>query len=252
MSQQKQPARLIDILAENTQSENLDCLVCQGQGEVSAYDTETGTQSVDCQGCQGSGFNQLGLILQGILSPPEEGFGAIALKETLEAINLKNSEQPTSQPVTQTVEKTSSHKRRVEQPLGQYERSNVVSLDRLEALADRKYELSHLKKKIQRELERVDDELKDTMLEGEIVYARSGVGYRLGIVYQDIYKQNVIQELDNLGLLQWFSKVSTTRLKEMVQKGLLSWEQFLTLQDMASKKEILTLREVINPEVKVI
>ncbi len=77
------PAPLIDILASHTAGEAMHCEDCKGLGETGQPDPDTGSEPMVCQSCLGSGYNQLGLILQGILKPPPEGFGPVALKDAL-------------------------------------------------------------------------------------------------------------------------------------------------------------------------
>lgn len=79
------PMQLIDILASQTAAENMQCADCDGAGEIGEFSPETGHEPVTCGTCLGTGYNQLGLILSGILKPPAEGFGPVELKDALSA-----------------------------------------------------------------------------------------------------------------------------------------------------------------------
>jgi len=119
------------------------------------------------------------------------------------------------------------------------------------ALADRKYALSRLKKRVEEELAEIDAELKEELSEGEVIYGSEGIGYRLSIARQDQYDERVIQVLNEMDLLHHFAKVSTQRLLELVRSGHLSWDDFHALRTHAGVKEIPTLREVVSPEAAV-
>lgn len=96
------PVKLIDILSRNTAAESIYCDTCQGAGEISVPDFETGSNSAECDDCLGSGYNQLGLILHGILQPPEEGFGPVALKEAITAYLRRTNVQPETAAILET------------------------------------------------------------------------------------------------------------------------------------------------------
>ena len=89
------PRRVLQIFSEQTALCNMDCLFCAGQGETRLFDPETGHELQPCDACQGSGYNLLGLIIHGLLSPPEGGFGP----QTLQAVlRQRNAISPLSSP----------------------------------------------------------------------------------------------------------------------------------------------------------
>jgi len=88
------PTKLISILADQTATESLLCDECDGRGEISVHHPETGTDIEACANCAGSGYNQLGLILQGILEPPEGGYGPTELTEALQAYRVQLEKHP--------------------------------------------------------------------------------------------------------------------------------------------------------------
>jgi hypothetical protein len=94
------PTKLINILAEHTNSENMQCSDCRGSGETTIHDPETGLDFIMCESCLGSGYNQLGLIIKGILKPPEEGYGPVELQAALKAYkeNLEAEQETQGEP----------------------------------------------------------------------------------------------------------------------------------------------------------
>lgn len=90
------PVQLIDILAGHTAEENMHCETCEGAGEMAMHDAETGHEPELCGSCLGSGYNQLGLILHGILKPPPEGYGPVELKDALKNYLRELAEKPGS------------------------------------------------------------------------------------------------------------------------------------------------------------
>jgi hypothetical protein len=80
-----QMTRRSDRSSPNTTSEPADCHECKGQGEVMAFHPETGHEAVECPECLGSGYNTLGLILNQVLKPPQEGYGPVELRAVLES-----------------------------------------------------------------------------------------------------------------------------------------------------------------------
>lgn len=86
------PVQLIDILSRRTAVEHIWCDACDGTGEIAIFDAETGTDVISCESCLGSGYNQLGMILQGILQPPEEGYGPVELRQAI-SVYLEQTEQ---------------------------------------------------------------------------------------------------------------------------------------------------------------
>lgn len=87
------PVKLIDILSENTAAESVHCDDCRGSGQIQVPDQDTGFDLSECEACMGTGYNQLGLILQGILQPPPEGYGPVELKEALDRFLEESSKQ---------------------------------------------------------------------------------------------------------------------------------------------------------------
>ncbi len=132
----------------------------------------------------------------------------------------------------------------------QEEIDEMTLLDRAVGLIDQRYELLKLKQQIEEELARIDEDLKEQMTEGEVLFGSHGIGYRLSVANQEIYGEDVIQELDDFHLLPLFARVSTSRLKELVREGLLPWDKFQELKARAKVKEIPSLREVILPSAK--
>lgn len=86
------PVKIIEILSQQTASENIQCDQCDGTGETIVLSQETGYDLIECDACLGSGYNQLGLILRGILKPPADGYGPVELKEAL-ALYIAESER---------------------------------------------------------------------------------------------------------------------------------------------------------------
>jgi hypothetical protein len=97
------PVQLIDILSRRTAAEALWCDDCKGTGEYSVFDPETGNDIIDCETCLGSGYNQLGLILQGILTPPEQGYGPVELREALSTYLAQVEQQKVLQEAQQSI-----------------------------------------------------------------------------------------------------------------------------------------------------
>lgn len=97
------PVQLIDILSKRTAAEAIWCDDCQGTGEMAIHDPETGSDIIDCETCLGSGYNQLGLILQGILTPPEQGYGPMELQEALAAYLAEAEKQKVLQQAQQSI-----------------------------------------------------------------------------------------------------------------------------------------------------
>lgn len=81
------PRRVLQIFSEQTALGSMDCLFCAGQGETRLFDPETGHELQPCDACQGSGYNLLGLIIHGLLNPPEGGFGTQTLQAVLRQLN---------------------------------------------------------------------------------------------------------------------------------------------------------------------
>jgi len=86
------PVKIIDILSQQTTMEHVDCDDCEGTGEVIVLNQESGYDLAECRACLGSGYNQLGLILRGILKPPADGYGPVELRDAL-ADYIAESEQ---------------------------------------------------------------------------------------------------------------------------------------------------------------
>jgi hypothetical protein len=63
---------------------DLSCDVCNGDGRQAAPHSETGHDAVECLPCLGTGLNQLGLIVTGLLHPPNDGSGPTILKRNPE------------------------------------------------------------------------------------------------------------------------------------------------------------------------
>jgi hypothetical protein len=91
------PCRVSRIFSEQTALRNMDCLFCSGQGETCLFDPETGHELQPCEACQGSGYNLPGLIIHGLLSPPEGGFGPQKLQDIL---RQRNAIRPLSSPIS--------------------------------------------------------------------------------------------------------------------------------------------------------
>lgn len=88
------PESLLQILSRQTTADNLDCIECCGAGEQLVFDSQNGHDYVPCEACQGSGYNLLGMLVHGLLQPPEEGFGPQALKASLAAFSRKVVQSP--------------------------------------------------------------------------------------------------------------------------------------------------------------
>ena len=125
-------------------------------------------------------------------------------------------------------------------------------LDKATDLIDQKYELTRIKQQIEEELARIDADLKEQMVEGEVLYGTNGVGYKLSTAHYDIYGEDVVQQLDSLHLLPMFAKVSTARLKELVRDGYLSWEAFHEIRKNVATREVTSLREVVSPHARIL
>jgi hypothetical protein len=115
------------------------------------------------------------------------------------------------------------------------------------SLADRKFELTRMKEQIEADLAQIDAELKAQLQEGDVVSTHHGVGYRLSVAKHEVYEQGVIRELSRMRLLPKFVRVSTTKLKELVNEGRLSQHKFDALRQYATSTPIVTLREVPLP-----
>lgn len=57
-----------------------DCWHCRGTGYQDVSCPWSGVDQVECGHCAGSGFGELGLIMTGLLTPPEDGCGTTVLK----------------------------------------------------------------------------------------------------------------------------------------------------------------------------
>ncbi|WP_373533156.1 hypothetical protein [Vampirovibrio sp.] len=77
------PCRVLQIFSDQSALSDLDCFYCEGQGGIRVFDPETGHELQDCPHCQGSGYNLLGLIIRGLLQPPQGGYGPQALQDIL-------------------------------------------------------------------------------------------------------------------------------------------------------------------------
>lgn len=77
------PVSVLEILSRQTRRDSLDCPECKGQGERLVFDPETGSDYLNCEACQGTGYNLLGLLVHGLLRPPESGYGPQELKAEL-------------------------------------------------------------------------------------------------------------------------------------------------------------------------
>lgn len=77
------PVTVLQILSQQSCQESLDCPECLGRGERLLFDPETGSDYQVCLACQGTGCNLLGLLVHGLLKPPQGGYGPQALQTHL-------------------------------------------------------------------------------------------------------------------------------------------------------------------------
>lgn len=77
------PVKIIEILSQQSSAEHIQCEHCDGTGNMIVLSDETGFDLSECDVCLGTGYNQLGLILRGILKPPADGYGPVELREAL-------------------------------------------------------------------------------------------------------------------------------------------------------------------------
>lgn len=95
------PVSVLEILSRQTRRDLLDCPECKGRGERLIFDPETGSDYCACDACQGTGYNLLGLLVHGLLRPPESGYGPQELKAALKrqtGLSLLKSQQPETSP----------------------------------------------------------------------------------------------------------------------------------------------------------
>jgi hypothetical protein len=97
------PVQLIDILSKRTAVEHIWCDTCEGTGERAIFDPEAGQDMIPCQECLGSGYNQLGMILQGILKPPDDGYGPVELREAISVYLAQTERQLVLQDAQQRI-----------------------------------------------------------------------------------------------------------------------------------------------------
>jgi hypothetical protein len=94
------PVSVLEILSRQTRRDSLDCPECKGQGERLVFDPETGSDYCACDACQGTGYNLLGLLVHGLLRPPESGYGpeelktALSRQASLSLLNPQQSDRP--------------------------------------------------------------------------------------------------------------------------------------------------------------
>lgn len=89
------PASIPKIPSHQTRQEALDCPACGGRGERLLFDPDTGVDYHGCDACQETGYNLLGLLMRGLLNPPESENAPQTLKETLKKPKKARKQQVT-------------------------------------------------------------------------------------------------------------------------------------------------------------
>lgn len=108
-------------------------------------------------------------------------------------------------------------------------------------------------KRLTDHLSSIDEQLKDELTSGDVVYGETGVGVKLSTTQQLVYKQSAVDAIEAMGLLPRFAKVSTTGLERLVKEGHI--DKYVMAQLMANHAEMTTslvLREVVLDEAKVV